>query len=144
MSQLDATAIAEKWRRNVVAGIPSYKAGIEAVTISPMERAAAAKDLYVKGVTEAAESGKWEAGLRSVSLETWKSRATGAGAERIARGVADAMPKMQNFLSQLIPYTQKVSQVCRSMPKGTLEDSIARATEAIRMMKEFRASKRRM
>lgn len=143
MAVLTPQEIAEKWKRNVTAAIPSYKAGIMAVTVSPMQKAAAQADRYVEGVRQAAESGKWQAGLLSRTLQDWQQRAAGAGAERITRGAMDAVPAVVQFQTQLAPVVARIKQAVAAMPKGSTEDSIARAATAIRMMKDFSYRKAR-
>lgn len=143
MSTLSPQEIADKWKRNLTAAVPSYKAGVMAVTQSPMAKAAARQDAYVEGVRKAAESGKWAAGLLSRTLEDWKQRTAGAGAERIMRGAADAVPAVVQFQTQLAPVTARIKAMVDAMPKGSIEDSIARSTAAIRAMSEFKFRKAR-
>lgn len=142
MAQLNASDVTAKWARNMTASVPAIKAGVQAVTESPMTKAAAAADRYVAGVQRAAESGKWQEGLMSVSLDEWKRLTAEKGAGRIAAGVSAATPKMESFMRQLLPFTAQVSRDIQAMPKGTLEDSIARSTETIRKMAQFRNRRR--
>lgn len=141
MAKMSASEIAAKWKRNTAGSVQSYKAGVEAVTVAPTEKAAAAVDRYVEGTVRAAEDGSFVEGCKSVSLEAWKARTVGAGAERIGKGVADAEPRVQEFLGQLLPHAERVSQEVSQMPKGTIDDSIARASTAIRRMSEFKFRK---
>lgn len=134
--------VANKWKQRLVASVPQIKAGVMAVTKSPMAAAAQQKAAYVAGVQRAADSGKWEAGLASVTLQQWQDATANKGAARIATGAEQATPKMTTFLQQLLPFTAQVKATVAAMPKGTVEDSIARATAAIRMMSQFRFSKK--
>lgn len=143
MANLDPAAIAEKWKRNLTASVPSIKAGVMAVTVSPMQKAAARKDAYVAGVQRAADSGKWSDGLLAVPLSEWQNRTANAGTERIARGAADAVNKVVAFQTQLKPVTDRVKAAVANMPKGTVEDGIARSAAAIRIMAEMRFRKPR-
>lgn len=138
MSNATADQVAAKWKRNLVASIPTIKEGVESVTTSPMEQAARQKSAYVAGVQRAADSGAWEAGLRSVSLQDWKDAMLKKGTQRIAAGVEGASAKVTAFMQQLLPFTRQVSKEIDGMPKGTLEDGIARSTAAIRKMAEFK------
>ena len=143
MSTLSPQEIADKWKRNTTAAIPSYKSGVMAVTVSPMQKAAAQSERYVEGVRKSVESGKWQAGLLGRTLQDWQARTAGAGAERIARGAMDAVPAVVSFQTQLAPVVARIKQAVAQMPKGTVEDSIARSAAAIRMMKEFSYRKQR-
>lgn len=143
MAKLNSQEIAAKWQRNTGAAQTAMKEGVMRVTESPMERAAQAKDRYVAGVQAAADSGKWEEGLRSVSLDDWKRLMIDKGVARVAGGVKEAMPKMVQFMDQLLPYTDAVSREIQAMPKGTLSDSAARMVKNMEKMSEFRFRKRK-
>lgn len=143
MSALSGQEIADKWKRNLTASIPTIKAGVMAVTQSPMAKAAQRADAYAEGVRRAVESGKWQEGLMSVPLETWKDRTATAGTERISRGAGDALNKVVAFQTQLKPTTDRIRAMVDAMPKGSIEDSIARSAAAIRTMSEFRFRKPR-
>lgn len=142
MAMTDANSVAQKWKRNLQQATQTIKDGVTAVTKSPMEAAAAQKAAYVAGVQRAADSGKWEAGLRSVSTQSWKDAMINKGVPRISSGVEGAVTKVQSFFAQLLPYTAQVSATIRAMPKGTIEDSVARAAAAIRMMSNFTYAKK--
>jgi len=57
---------------------------------------------------------------------------------RLQTGAAKGLPKMQSFMDEWLPYEETLRARIDAMPKGTLEASIARATEAIRFNKAFR------
>lgn len=130
--------IAAKWRKNTSNAGASYKAGVQAVTTSPMQKAVAAKEAWVRGIQQAAEDGRWEDGLMSVSLEAWKERTATTGADRFVQGTKDGEGKVQAFMQQFLPVAARIKAEVASMPKGTLQDSIARSTKAIEMAAAFR------
>lgn len=130
--------VLDKWTRNMTAAVPTIKAGILAVSESPMEKAANAADRYVEGVRRAKESGKFQAGLRSVTLEQWKQLAGEKGTARIAQGVTAAKDKMRQFLDKLLPYTEQASREIQAMPKGTPEASMARMMRNFEIMSRFK------
>lgn len=114
------------------------KAGVDAVTVSPTEQAAAAKDQWIAGVQRAAAEGKFENGLRAVSLQDWKTAYKEKGIPAAANAARVAEPKMQRFLADFLPYAAQVSETVKAMPKGTLADSKARANAAIDMLAAYR------
>jgi hypothetical protein len=132
---LNATQIADKWERNTQGATESFKAGVNAVTESPMAQAARASDQYLRGVTEAVTSGKWQAGLNRVSLSDWKAATAGKGATRIAEGVRTSKPKMQQFLQDFLPHVANVA--ANLPPRGGLEDNIARMVQQVRGNSQF-------
>jgi hypothetical protein len=136
------TDVLAKWTRNTVAAIPTIKAGVMAVTTSPMEKAAQAADRYAQGVQQAVTNGTYQAGLRSVSLADWQSATADKGTQRINQGVQAAQTKMGNFLTQLLPFTDRVKQQIASMPKGQPSDADARMLAAVNMMRSFKYQKR--
>lgn len=128
---LSPQQVAEKWRSNTSNAQQAFKDGVNGVTISPMEKAAAAQDRFLSGIQQAVSSGRWAAGLRSRTLEQWKASMTGKGAARIAGGVADAVPKMVAFMTTWLPLQQQLRDRVAAMPKGSVADSINRAAFAI-------------
>jgi hypothetical protein len=112
-----------------------YLDGIASTTENPMEKAAAAEDLYLRRVQEAVSSGRRREKLLSTPMQRWKDNATKKGGERLATGAAAAVDKVRAHFQKWTPIYQQVSAAVASMPKGTIEDSVARAAAAIRMLK---------
>jgi len=137
---INVQAAVDKWQRNMINSAESVKSGVQGVTESPTAKAAAQADRYVMGVQQAVASGKWQSGLQSVSLQQWKDSVI-AGIPNIANGVNKAKPKMQAFLTQFLPYVDSVAQQVRAMPKGGVENGIARASAMIRGLAEFKFRK---
>lgn len=135
--------VVSRWKKGMTGSVAKIKERINGLTTNPMLAAAAQKDKYVTGVMEAAESGRWEDGLRSVDFNSWKQKTAEVGTQRIAAGVEAATSKMTNFLTQLLPYTDQVSKSVQAMPSGNLEDNIQRAVAAMRMMANFKYRKAR-
>ena len=76
MGRLTAKEVQEKHARRLKGSIEDMRAGIERVTASPTAAAAAKQDKMKAKINAAIDSGKWAAGLRSVSLEEWKDKVT--------------------------------------------------------------------
>jgi hypothetical protein len=126
--------ISTKWGTNLKQAMPSIQAGIDAVTVSPGEKAANAQDKYLNGVQRAVSGGRFAAGCRSFTLQDWKTRAKEKTQTRLSGGVDAAMPKRQRFDTWLVNTLNGLLPSIASMPDMTLEDSIARATAMIRGM----------
>ena len=140
MSTTVQAAVA-KWARNTAASSESVKQGVQAVTESPMAKAAAASDRYVQGVQNAVSSGKYQAGLMSVSLQSWKDSVITKGIPRMQQGIQSATPKVTSFMQQFLPYVQSAAAQVQSMPKGGVENGIARAAAMIRATSQFKYQK---
>lgn len=133
---LTSQQVADKWAKNLAMSTDSIKAGVNAVTVSPGEKAAKNQSGYISGVNENAD--KWARNVRRVSLEDWRNATLNIGLQRLQSGTQKGKPRMESFMSEWIPYEEGLKQRLASMPKGTLEASIARAAEAIRYNKNFR------
>lgn len=136
------TEAAAKWSRNLKAAKPSIVAGVNAVTSSPMEKAAQKQDQYVAGVQAAAESGKWAAGLRSKTLGDWKQAVLGKGMQRLESGVTAAEPKMLQFQSEFLPFVAQVQQAVNSMPDNSESDRDNKMLENARRLRQFKRTGR--
>ncbi len=131
---------AAKWARNLKAATGEIRIGVEAVTESPMLKAAAAVDKYAEGVRRAVESGKYVARLQATPLALWKTNTLDKGIGRIAAGVDAADSKVEAFFGELLPFQDSLKNTVNNMPDVTLEDSIQRMTTWARGMSEFRRS----
>lgn len=138
MARLTPQEFTEKWQRRLTAAAPDIQKGINRVDQSPTEKAATKQDKYLANVTAAAQSGKWAAGLRRVTLSDWKSAATNKGIPRISQGVQGAGAKVTDFASQLLPYQDGLKAKVDNMPDLTLEDSINRMVTFTRGMAQFK------
>jgi hypothetical protein len=138
MARVTPEQFADKWNRRIKASVPDIQAGVQRVSTSPGEAAAAKQDKMLQRVTEAITSGKWAERVRSVTVEEWRRAALNKGVPRIAAGADGAVDKQREFASQLLPYLDRVVSEVQRMPDLTLEDAIARATHVIREMSKFR------
>jgi len=140
MPKISSQAGAEKWRRRLQGATQDIAAGIQRVTENPAQKAIAKQSLLRDRFNASIDSGKWAKGLNRVTLNDWKQAAINKGVPRIAQGAADGESKYQAFAAQFYPYVESVQQEIDAMPKGSLEDSIARSTAAIRAMAKFQRS----
>lgn len=136
MAQTDPAAAAAKWASRLSAATPEITAGVNAVQTAPGQKAAAQKALWVQRVQNSAD--KWARNVSRVSLEDWKQAMLTKGVNRIGSGAQAAVPKMQQFMAEFLPYVEQGAQRVRSMPKGDLASSIARATAMIQHNAAFR------
>lgn len=135
---MSASKVAEKWSRNLSQAGPSIVAGVQGVTESPTEKAAAAADRMVQGVQRAVADGKYQAGLRRVSLEDWKRATIDKGAARVASGAVAARPKMEQFMGEWLPYMEEGKRKLESMPRGSLEQNVQRMIAQVQHAAQFR------
>lgn len=138
MAKLTAQQFADKHNRRTKAAIEDMKKGVENVTESPMLKAAAKADKMKQRLVESIDNGKWQAGLKRVSLEEWKDKMINLGIPRLSAGLDANKKKVEAFAEELLPFIDSAKQSISSMPDVTLEDSINRMSAWTRKMATFR------
>lgn len=133
--------ISQKWNTRMKQSVTDIQNGINAITENPAEKAIAAKDKMLQGVTQAVQDGRWEAGLRKVTLADWKAKTAAKVGERLAGGVDGAMPKRREFDTWMVTTMNNILPTINAMPKMTIQDSINKATAMITAMHENRYKK---
>lgn len=134
MARVTAAEYAEKHARRLKASTEDIRKGISRVSVAPGVQAAKSAQLMLQKIMEAVNSGMWAAQVSSVSLEDWKRAATEKGIGRIAAGIDAAQPRQIQMAEKLLAAVDASAAKVNSMPKGTLEDSIARMTTFAREM----------
>ena len=128
----------KKWSQRTGSATDAYVKGIQQTTESPMEKAASRADKYAAGVQEAVASGRFQDGLRSVSISEWKDKATKLGAGRLASGVKEAESRMLAFAQQFLPFQEQVTSMVRQMDDSSLESRLQRMIAQVRGTAEFK------
>ena len=141
MAKLTPEQFQEKHARRLKGAIEDMRAGVERVTSSPTAAAATKKEKMRAGIQAAIDSGKWEQGLKRVTLDEWKSKMVDKGLGRVAAGIDAAADKVRSFAAELLPYQDKLSSDVSKMPDLTLEDNINRMTTFIRGMSKFKRTR---
>ena len=139
--QLNPQEVAEKHARRTKAAVQDMVRGVQNVTINPAAVAITKKDKLVNNWNTAMQSGKWERGMKRVTLESWQASMVNKGAGRVAAGLDGAMPKTTAFFTELLPFQADLSKKIETLPDLTIEDSINRASTWIRGMSNFRKTK---
>jgi hypothetical protein len=128
--------IASKWARSASAGTEAYRAGVQRVQEAPGVAAVRRRAEYVAGVQRSQE--KWARNTARVTREEWVARTSEIGAARFGQGVQAAEGKMADFLSDFLPFQDRVAAQVRAMPKGDIEQGIARAAAMIRGTAQYK------
>lgn len=135
---LDPNMVAQRWVTNLGGAVEKIRQGVQAVTTSPTQAAAAAGQLWQQRVNDPATLAKFQRGLQRVSLADWQNAMLSKGIPRIAQGAQASKDKFVAFLTQFLPFVQNVAAQVHQMPKATLEDRINRAVAQIRGNAAFR------
>jgi hypothetical protein len=125
-----------KWVQNLSASSERMTAGANAVTKAPGLAAAAAKQKWLQRVTASVD--KFAANSAAVTLQQWQQAYVQIGVPRVAQGAQAKQGKVQDFMTQFLPFLQRGVATIDAMPSVTLEDNIARASAMIRYNAKFK------
>jgi len=138
MARVNAQEFQEKHARRLKGALDDMRKGVERVTESPTEKAAAKAEKMRARLIESIDSGKWQRRLKAVSLDDWKRKMLDKGVGRVASGIDDAKDKTIAFAEQLLPHVDKGKDEIQRLPDVSLEDSINRMTTFVRHMAKFK------
>lgn len=131
----------KKWSQNLSNARPAIEAGVRAVTVAPTQSAANKVDKYQAGVQRAVESGKYQRGLQAVTLQQWQQAMINKGVSRLQNGVKEGESKVLAFMTEFLPYAQRVSDTVRAMPDTTEADREQRMLTNVRELRKFQRTK---
>lgn len=132
--------VAKRWRERMAASGAKITSGVNAVTESPMEKAAAAESKWQQGVMDAAANGRYRNGLRSVSLQQWKDKMNRLGVPRIAQGAQEAEPKVAAFMQKFLPAVEGLQREVQSMPSDTFDERLQRMVAMVSGLHQMKGS----
>lgn len=131
MARLTPEEYANKQARNLKNSLQDIRDGINRVSVAPGVAAAASQDRMRTNVLAAIDSGLWANKVKAVSLTSWQDSALNKGVDRISGGIDAAHDKQVTMAAKLLPIVDAAAAKARSMPKNTLQDSIARMTSFV-------------
>lgn len=134
MARVNAQEWLAKWGQNLNSAGSYIKAGVNKVSVAPGVAAAAAQDRMLAGIQEAVTSGLWARRVAGVSLADWQSAMINKGIAHISQGVAQAQKTKVSEIQALLSAIDSVQSTVNSMPKGGLENNVARAVAWMREM----------
>lgn len=134
----DPATVAARWVSHIGGAVDKIRQGVQSVTTSPTQAAAAAGNLWQQRVADPATLAKFQRSLGRVSLSDWQNAMINKGIPRIATGASNAKDKFTAFLTQFLPFVNNVANQVRAMPKATLDDRINRAVAQIRGTAQFK------
>jgi hypothetical protein len=135
MARVTAEQGANKWAQRLSAATADITTGVMNVTEAPGLAAARAKALWLQRVSQSAD--KWARRVSAVSLADWQTAMKEKGINRIGSGATAAIPKMTAFLADFLPYVDQGVANLKNMPKGGVENGIARAGAMIRWNSQY-------
>lgn len=134
---LNPADILAKWKRNSGNSVEDMKAGVRKVTVPPTQKAAAAKDKYLRNVQAAVNDGRYEASLNAVTLGEWQNSMLDKGAANYTTGVNKISPRAQRAMADQQAAAEAISQEVQAMPNNNEQDAEQRMLTAVRKMREY-------
>lgn len=134
MAKVNAQQWLQKWGTNLNASGTYIKNGVQRVQTAPGVSAAAASDRMLQGVQASIANGTWQRNVSKVSLQDWQNAMINKGIPRLAQGVTQAQTTKVNSVTALLSAVDTASAAANQLPKGGLEQGIARATTFMRAM----------
>lgn len=141
MARVNAQQWLDKWGRRLNAAGPDIQNGVNRVTTAPGQAAAAAAPLMLQRLTESVTSGVWARQVSKVSLADWQSAMTNKAIPRISQGVTAAQKNKTGSITALLSAVDQAAAQSNALPKGGIEQSIARATTFMRAMSQLAPKK---
>lgn len=134
MARVTAQQWMDKWGTNLANSTQYIKNGVARVQTAPSQAAIAAKDRMKNNLVAAIDNGSWERGLSKVSLSDWQTAMTTKGINNLSAGIAVAKTKRLGSITALLNATDTAVAAANQLPKGGLEQGIARANAFMRSM----------
>lgn len=134
MARVNAQQYLQKWGTNLNASGQYIQSGVQRVQVAPGQSAAAAQARMLANLTAAVTNGTWAKNVSAVSLSDWQNAMTTKAIPRIAQGVTAAQKTKVGKITALLSAVDQASAAANALPKGGLEEGIARATAFMRSM----------
>lgn len=141
MARVTAQQWIDKWSTNLGNSTQYIKNGVARVTVAPSTSAIAAQDRMKTNLNAAIDSGAWAKGLSKVSLQSWQNSMTTKGINNLSGGIAAAKTTIAPAITQLLSAVDTATAAANQLPKGGLEQGIARANAFMRSMSANAPSK---
>lgn len=129
--------------QGVQANVEKYQDGVRSNTKHPGEEAIKRKPKMRQRFLEALDSGKFDEGARSYSLQQWQDRTATVGARNLPQGVADAADKTQQFHEQFSEFLDGHMSKIDAMPDNTIEERLAKMRENALGIAKFKRHRRK-
>lgn len=134
MARVTAQEWLQKWGQNLNGSSEYIKKGVNKVTTAPGVSAAAAQDRMKAGINASIDNGTWARNVQKVSVDQWRQAMINKGIPRLAQGVTAAQANKVGQVTALLAAVDTASAAANSLPKGGLEQGIARANAFMRAM----------
>lgn len=121
--------ISQKWLTNLSGAQQSMQQGVQAVTVAPGQKAAAAQALWLARLQ--ASQTKWANRVGAVTLAEWQQSMINLGIPRAIQGAQEKQSRYTAFIQEYASFLQSQVPAIQAMPKGNLQAGIARSAAMI-------------
>ena len=118
-----------KWKKTTPRQSDIYKSEIEAVTVNPMELAAAAYPLMKSKLTEFLETDAWPDIMKAIPRDVWRKLTMDLGPGRFSQGVRIKAFKVDNFWTGWGPLMDEHLGKILALPDTTADERETRMIE---------------
>jgi len=125
--RLTAEQATQRLIQGAQANVGRYVQGIQSVTESPMAKAATKAAKAAAGYADAIQSGRWQAGLASSSIEEWRAGAVAGGGSAYTAGIQSKAAKIARKLGPALDQTYAVADSVAAMPTDTIAQRIEKS-----------------
>ena len=123
MRNMTAEQVSAKWTARANAATQEWVDGINSVTVSPGQLAAAQDQAYLAGVQQGVA--KWKAKLGNMSAASWKAETVAKGQSRYGQGVTAGQAKYNAAIAKVLAAEKAI--VGSLPPRGNIDQNIARS-----------------
>ena len=139
MAVKTATQVSAKWLTNYQGSTQAMTDGANNVQQPPGQLAAAQKTYWLQRITASAD--KWAARVGAVSLPEWKQAYIGLGIQRGQAGAAAKQGNYTSYITEELAFLGSAVPGIKAMPKGNIQQSIARSAAMIQALATWGASR---
>lgn len=130
MRNMTPDQVAAKWNTRAGAAAQDWVTGVQSVTVSPGQAAAAQADTWIANLT--ASKQKWQQSLSSMTAAQWVQATVTKGQPRYAQGITAAQSKYQTAITKVLNAEKSI--VAGLPARGNVEANIARSAAFQRNM----------
>lgn len=122
----DAATVADRWAQSASQAQTRFTEGVQSTQVDPTALAIAQQAKLVTNFNQAVSNGRWQRALQRSGKQGWQA-ATVAKAQNYSTGVQASRSKYAEAIAPVLAIEAQLQSQIQSMPKATLQDSIARS-----------------
>lgn len=136
MAAKSGAEIFEQYRARMSQSMARIQKGAETTEKSQVGNAIKQKELMKQRIMEAIDNGSWETGLRNAGDQKWLRNLVQKGIPKITAGIDANKPEIIAKMEKVGQVGEMVSKEVDAMPKGGVEESIARVRRSMEIQKD--------